>query len=148
MPKQLDQLLAEFVGTDPAEALEILIELGEKLPPLSPERKAIPVPAACRVQECQTPVDLWVDVAAGRVRLEAQVPEKSPTVRGFVALLVNGLADADASEIEALPDDFLPLLGLEQTLGMTRRRGFHGLVARIKREVARQSGGIVAPVGH
>src|SRR5207248_11552776 len=90
----------------------------------------------CRVQECQTTVYLWVDVRQGRVQLEAFVPEKSPTVRGFVALLVEGLSGATAAEVAQLPDDFLPLLGLSATLGMTRQKGFRGIVSRIKREVA------------
>jgi cysteine desulfuration protein SufE len=71
-----------------------------------------------------------------KVHLEAAVPEQSPTVRGFVALLVEGLEGASCAEIEELPDEFLPLLGLSATLGMTRRRGFRGIVSKIKREVA------------
>ena len=121
----------------------MLMEFGNRLPPLSPGRAATVGggPAECRVQECQTPVFLWVDVASGRVQLEASVPEKSPTVRGFVALLVEGVSGASPSEVLGLPDDFLPKLGLEQTLGMTRSRGFRGIVSRIKRDVARNTGG-------
>jgi cysteine desulfuration protein SufE len=134
---KLSELLTEFDGTDPEDALEILIEFGERLPPLSPGRMVTAAPADCRIQECQTPVDLWVDLRDGRVQLEAQVPEKSPTVRGFVALLVEGVSGATPAEVAALPDDFLPLLGLSETLGMTRQRGFRGIVSRIKREAAR-----------
>jgi cysteine desulfuration protein SufE len=134
---KLPELLAEFEGADPEESLEMLIEFGERLPPLSPSRESAAAPADCRVQECQTPVFLWVDVRDGRIYLEADVPEKSPTVRGFVALLVDGVAGATPAEIAALPDDFLPLLGLSETLGMTRQRGFRGIIGRIKRQAAR-----------
>lgn len=137
---KLDKLLAEFAGVDPEEALEMLIDHSEGLPPLSSGRAATAAPAECRIQECQTPVDLWVDVIGEKVRLEAFVPEKSPTVRGFVAMLVEGLADATPEEVFRMPDDFLPRLGLSETLGMTRQRGFRGIVARIKREVARGVG--------
>jgi cysteine desulfuration protein SufE len=133
---KLPELLADFADADPEEALEILIETAERLPPLSSGRAAQGQPSSCRVQECQTAVYLWVDADGGRVHLEAAVPEQSPTVRGFVALLVEGLEGGTPAEIEALPDDFLPLLGLSATLGMTRSRGFRGIISKIKREVA------------
>ena len=136
---KLPELLADFEGADPQEALEMLIDYSETLPDVAPGREIVAENADCRIQECQTPVDLWVDVIGGRVRLEAVVPEKSPTVRGFVALLVEGLAGATPQEVASLPDDFLPLLGLAETLGMTRQRGFRGIIAKIKREVAQQA---------
>lgn len=142
---KLNDLLAEFEGADPEEALEMLMEHGDELPPLSAGRGGTTLPANCRIQECQTPVYLWIDAGQGVVHMEAHVPEQSPTVRGFVALLARGLDGAQAAEVLGLPDDFLPILGLEQTLGMTRRRGFRGIVARIKAEVARQTGLTLPP---
>ncbi len=135
---KLYDILADFVGADPEEALEMLIDFSERLPPLSAGRAIEGQPPRCRIQECQTPVYLWVDIAHGQVQLEAVVPEKSPTVRGFVAMLVEGLAGASPAEVARLPDDFLPLLGLAETLGMTRQKGFRGIVSRIKREVAQE----------
>lgn len=134
---KLEDLLADFDGADPEEALEMLIELSGSLPPVSAARAAAPRTAGCRIQECQTPVDLWTDVVSGKVFLEAIVPEQSPTVRGFVALLVTGLEGANPEEALAVPDDLLPRLRLAETLGMTRQRGFHGIVARIKQDVSR-----------
>ena len=136
---KLPELLADFEGTEPEEALEMLIDFAERLPPLSPGRAAVAEDATCRIQECQTPVYLWVDVAAGKVQIEAAVHEKSPTVRGFVALLVEGISGAAPQDVAGLPDDFLPLLGLAATLGMTRQHGFRGIVTRIKREVAQRA---------
>lgn len=136
---KLPELLADFEGAEPEESLEMLIDFAERLPVATPGREAVAENAGCRIQECQTPVYLWIDVAGGQVHLEAVVPEKSPTVRGFVALLVEGLAGAAAHEVATLPDDFLPLLGLAETLGMTRQRGFRGIVAKIKREVAQKA---------
>jgi cysteine desulfuration protein SufE len=134
---KLDELLAEFDGALPDEALELLIDLGDALPPVSPQRAAAALPAECRVEECQTAVYLWVDVVEGRLWLEAVVPEQSPTVRGFVSLLVQGLTDEPAELAAGIPDDLLPRLGLDSTLGMQRRAGFRGILARIKREAAR-----------
>lgn len=137
---KLHELLADFEGADPEESLEMLIDFSEKLPPVSAGRENLGEAAQeCRIQECQTAVYLWVDVRDGQVHLEAVVPEKSPTVRGFVAMLVEGISGARVSEVAKLPDDFLPLLGLSATLGMTRQRGFRGIIARIKREVAQEA---------
>ncbi len=137
---KLPELLADFEGADPEESLEMLMDYGNRLPPLSPARAGLgELAQECRIQECQTAVYLWVDVQDGKVQLEALVPEKSPTVRGFVALLVEGLSGATPAEVAQLPDDFLPILGLSATLGMTRQRGFRGIVARIKRETAQET---------
>lgn len=132
---KLDEFLAEFEGTEPEEALEILMEFGDRLPALSAVRQGERNSPGCRVQECQTPVSLWVDVVGDRVQIEADVPEQSPTVRGFVAMLVEGVSGSSRDDVLSLPDNLLPKLGLQETLGMTRQRGFQGIVGRIKRAV-------------
>jgi cysteine desulfuration protein SufE len=136
---RLDELLAEFRELEVADRLEALVELAGELPPVSPARRTESLPADCRVQECQTPVYVWVDVREGRVHLEAEVPRQSPTVRGLVTLVVLGLEGGAPEEVLALPVDLLPLLGLHEALGMTRQRGLQGLMSRIHREVRRLS---------
>ena len=130
---KLEPLFAEFEGLEARERLELLIEFSETLPALSPQRAAIPAPSECRVQECQTAVDLWVDVSDGTVMLEALVPRQSPTIRGLVALLVEGINGARVDDVLEMPDNILEPLGLAETLGMTRQHGTRGLVAAIKR---------------
>ncbi len=136
---KLSELIADFDGLDDREKLELLVELSDELPPSSAGRSAGPQAESCLVQECQTPVYLWVDVVGGRVRLEAEVPKKSPTVRGLVTLMVQGLADASPDEIANIPDDMIGHLGLQTALGMQRQQGFRGVIARIKREVRKQA---------
>jgi cysteine desulfuration protein SufE len=89
-----------------------------------------------RVNECQTPVFLWVEVADGKVHIHADVPPESPTVRGFISLLARSLAGAAPSDVARLPDDLLDQLGLSETLGMTRTQGLSAILHRIKRSVA------------
>jgi len=137
---KLDEFLEEFDGLEPDEKLELLMDWAGTLPAVSPGRGTAPFPESCRVQECQTPVHLWVEVVGGRVHLEADVPQKSPTVRGLVSLVVQGLEGASPADVQQMPDDLLGPLGLGATLGMTRQHGMRGLVARIKREVARATG--------
>jgi len=134
--KLLDDLLEEFEDLDPQERLEQLIEHSADLPPLGPEQIVLRDTGACRVQECQTPVFLYVGVRDGRVELAAEVPEKSPTVRGFVALLVNGLQGVTPAEAAQLPQDLPQRLGLAEVLGMTRTRGFQGIISLIRQSIA------------
>lgn len=137
---KLDELIAEFTDLEPDEKLEWLVEFADQLPGLSAGRAGAPFPETCLVRECQTPVYLWVDVSAGRVRLEADVPRKSPTVRGLVALLVVGLDGETVSSVQNLPDDLVAVLGLSGVLGMTRQQGFRGVVARLKQAVRAEVG--------
>lgn len=132
---KLSELIEELNELEPEEKLEWLVEFAEQLPPLSEGRAGVPFPETCRVQECQTPVFLWVDRVDGRVILEADVPQKSPTVRGLVALLVVGLNGEPVTAIQQLPDDLVKVLGLGGALGMTRQQGFRGVVSRLKQAV-------------
>lgn len=134
---KLPELIADFEGLDDEEKLELLVELSDELPMPSAGRTGGTPAESCRVQECQTPVYLWIDLVDGQVRLEADVPKKSPTVRGLVTLMVQGLANASPTEIAEIPDDMVAYLGLQKALGMQRQQGFRGVIARIKREVRR-----------
>lgn len=136
---KLSELIADFDGLDDEEKLELLVELSDELPSPSAGHSAGQQSESCRVQECQTPVYLWVDIIDGRVRLEADVPKKSPTVRGLVTLMVQGLNDSSPDEVAGVPDDMVEHLGLQKALGMQRQQGFRGVVARIKREVRNRS---------
>ena len=132
---RLDELIAELDELETDEKLQWLVEFANELPPISAERLSEPFPEDCRIQECQTPVHLWVEVKAGQVFLEADVNPKSPTVRGLVALLVRGLEGATVPECLNLPDDMVSHLSLATVLGMTRQQGFRGIVSRIKQEL-------------
>ena len=132
---RLNELTAELDELEPDEKLQWLVEFAKELPPVSAYKLAEPFPEVCRIQECQTPVHLWVTLNAGHVLLEADVPAKSPTVRGLVALLVCGMQGTTVPECLNLPDDMVAHLGLASVLGMTRQQGFRGVVARIKREL-------------
>ena len=127
--------MTELDELEPDEKLQWLVDFANELPLISSDRLGAPFPDHCRIRECQTPVHLWVDVHDGLVKLEADVPVKSPTVRGLVALLVCGLQGASSSECLNLPDDMISHLGLASVLGMTRQQGFRGVVARIKQEL-------------
>jgi cysteine desulfuration protein SufE len=88
------------------------------------------------VEECQTPVYLWVEVDGGRVHIHADVPRESPTVRGFVSLLARTLDGESPDAVAKLPLDLLDQLGLSEALGMTRTQGLTAILHRVKSSVA------------
>ena len=133
---KLDELIEEPGELDPADKLEWLVEFAAELPELTGDRRLQPLPDSCRVQECQTPVYLWVEQNDGLVHLEADVPRSSPVVRGLVTLLVLGLEGVPVEVAQSLPDDLLGQLGLTAALGMTRQQGFRGMMARLKRSLS------------
>jgi cysteine desulfuration protein SufE len=132
----LERFVRRFSAADRDTRLETLLELSRKLPPLPPEFQAARDREAHRVPECQTPVYLWLERHDAGIRLLADVPRESPTVRGFVALLIQGLEGATEQDVAALPDDLLHALRLDETLGMLRTHGLTAIVRRLKRIAA------------
>jgi len=137
MPAALETIVTEMSEADRQERIEILIDLAKGLPPL-PDRLAAFKDAAHRVEECQSPVFLIVELEPSqRVAIYADAPIEAPTVRGFVALLVEGLSGATVEEILQVPSDLVERIGLPEILGMLRVRGLHGVLRRLKAEVTR-----------
>jgi cysteine desulfuration protein SufE len=136
----LDNLIPRFKAADPQTRLETLLDYSQKLAPLPPRYQAEKELGHNRVDECQTPVYLWVEVDQGRVHIHADVPREAPTVRGFVSLLARTLEGAPPGAVAGLPLDLLDQLGLSETLGMTRTQGLTAILHRIKQSVALATG--------
>ncbi len=132
----IDKLIRRFQAADKTLRLEALLDASRKLPelplPLRDDRDR----EAHRVTECQTPVFLWLEREGDRLRFHADVPRESPTVRGFVSLLVRELDGEPIATAAALPADLLHLLGLDEALGMMRSQGLGAVVQRIRRAAA------------
>lgn len=140
MLAKLDALVQELGESDRQDRIEILIDLARNLPPL-PERLAHFKDEAHRVPECMSPVFLFVEVRDGIVELCADVPPEAPTVRGFVAMLVEGLDGQPAAEVQAVPFEIIEQSGLREILGMQRTSGLHGVLRRLKAAVQRAAAG-------
>ena len=136
----LENLIPRFKAADPQTRLETLLDYSKKLPPLPERLQAEKELGHSRVEECQTPVFLWVEVDQGRVHIHADVPREAPTVRGFVSLLARTLEGAPTGAIASLPLDLLDQLGLSETLGMTRTQGLTAILHRIKKSVELAAG--------
>ena len=132
---KIEEIIGQFQDADYQETLAILLDYSENLPPL-PERYRDARDAGFnRVPECETPVFIFVDVEDGRVHIHADVPKESPTVRGFVSLLVDAFDDTTPRDIESAPENLIHSLSLDRKLGTRRMFGLSAVYNRIKSEV-------------
>ena len=136
MPTALDTIVAELSDLDRQERIDMLLDFAKSLPPL-PDRLVAHKDASHRVEECQSPVYLFVEFDGDRVSLYADAPIEAPTVRGFVSLLLEGLNGATVEEVLEVPGNLVERCGLGEILGMLRVRGLTGVLRRLKAEVTR-----------
>jgi len=133
---RIDRIVDEFADLDGREKLELLIDFANRLPPLPAPYQALKEQDAGRVHECQTPVFLWPEISSSGMTLIASVAEEAPTVKGFVSMLAEAVADRPQAEAGDLPDDLLERIGLTEVLGMMRSRGLQAITGRVRRELA------------
>lgn len=137
-PPKLQQIV-ELFGSAPREVkLQALLDYSRRIPPL-PDELAGRRDLFEKVDECQSPFFLRADVADdGRVSMYFDAPQEAPTTRGFAGILADGLAEASASEILELSDDFYLGLGLGDVISPLRLRGMSSIIFRLKRQVRSQ----------
>src|SRR5271155_184061 len=136
MPTALDAIVADLSGCDRQERIDLLLDFAKALPAL-PDRLVAHKDASHRVEECQSPVYLFVEFNGDRVLLHADAPIEAPTVRGFVSFLIEGLNGATVDDILQVPGNLVDRCGLGEILGMLRVRGLSGGLRRLKAEVTR-----------
>jgi cysteine desulfuration protein SufE len=134
-----DQLIEDFAILKDPERLDLLLEFSESLPPL-PQRYADHPELLERVEECQSPIFLFVEIDQDQlVRLFFSAPAESPTTRGFASLLFSVI---DGLEVERALDfdiDFPFKLSLQSAVSPLRLRGMVGILSRIKRQLREKS---------
>jgi cysteine desulfuration protein SufE len=133
---KLDDIAAEMSQCDRQERIDLLLDFAKSLPAL-PDRLAAHKDASHRVEECQSPVYLFVELEGDRVGLFADAPIEAPTVRGFVSMLLEGLEGASVEDVLRVPNDLVEKCGLAEILGMLRVRGLSGVLRRVKADVTR-----------
>ncbi|WAB83326.1 SufE family protein [Microcella daejeonensis] len=134
LPPALAETREDFLALTEKDRLQLLLEFSNELPELPEEYRDRPELLE-RVEECQSPVFLFVAVDDGTVAVHATAPAESPTTRGFASILVQGLSGLDAAAVLAVPDDFAFDLGLTTAVSPLRLRGMTGMLGRIKRQV-------------
>lgn len=139
-PPRLGEIIAEFADLEPRERLETLLDFAESLPPLPERFRAERDAGQHRVHECQTPVFLWVEVEGAQVRVFGDSAPEAPTVKGFLAILVEAFSGASVDQVLAVGPELLNRLGLVDALGMVRMRGLQAMLFHVRRQVAEASG--------
>ena len=133
-PPALAEIRDDFLELGEQDRLQLLLEFSNELPDL-PERLRDHPELLERVEECQSPVYIVVEVEAGVVAVHATAPAESPTTRGFASILAQGLTGLKPDEVLATPGDFPFELGLTRAVSPLRLHGMTGMLARIKRQV-------------
>mgnify|MGYP000078282371 CR=1 FL=1 len=134
-PASVTAVIEDFQALSLNERLELLLEFSENLPELPPRYLEHP-DLLERVEECQAPVYLFVEVSPdSHVGLFFSAPPEAPTTRGFASVLheaLNGLSTTEVLELDPLfPDS----LGLTAAVSPLRMNGMRGMISRIKRQV-------------
>jgi cysteine desulfuration protein SufE len=138
--ERIDAIAAEFAELEPRERLELLLEFAEKLAPLPPRYEAERDAGMNRVQECQTPVFLWVDAEGGQTHIHAYVAPEAPTVKGFVSILADIFTGAKAEEVAATESSLVHRFGLAEALGIVRLRGMQAIAHHIRKKFLQAAG--------
>ena len=134
LPARLAETREDFLALGVRDRLQLLLDFAGELPELPPHLRDHP-DLLERVEECQSPVYLFVEVEDGIVHLHATAPPESPTTRGFASILVQGLDGLTVDEVLAVPADYPQSLGLAEAVSPLRVRGMTGMLARITRQV-------------
>ncbi len=134
LPPQLAAIRDDFLALEERDRLQLLLEFSQELPELPAEYADHP-DLLERVEECQSPVFIFVDVTDGVVHLHATAPREAPTTRGFASILVQGLGGLTVDEVLAVPESFPLSIGLTAAVSPLRLRGMSGMLGRAKRQV-------------
>ena len=133
-PPPLREIIEDFRSMEPRERLESLLDFAMNMPEL-PGFLHDARDQMDQVHECQTPVFVFADIVDAGVHVYIDVPKESPTVRGYAAIVQEGLERAAPEVVLQTPDDIYYLLGLHEAISPQRLRGLHVLMAYLKRQV-------------
>jgi cysteine desulfuration protein SufE len=133
--KGAQEIIEAFQEVPQNVKLELLLEYSEALPVL-PERYQDHPELLERVEECQSPVYLFVEVDAEKtVHIFLTAPDEAPTTKGFASILQLALDQEKAETVLSFDESFVDGLGITDLVSPLRIRGLQGMLLRIKRQV-------------
>ncbi len=132
LPPRLQAIVEEFQDAEGREKLDLLLEYASSMPPL-PDWLASQHNDMDQVHECMSPVFVYAEQQDGRMQFYFDVPPEAPTVRGYAALMAEGLNGVTPDEIMAVPGDFFNAMGLQQVITFQRIKGISAILAHMKR---------------
>ncbi len=130
----IEALVEDFNALAVRDRLLLLLEFSDNLPEL-PSRYADHPDLLERVEECQSPVYLFVEVNDDKVNLFFSAPPEAPTTRGFASVLHEALDGHTVAEVLAVDEDFPNRLGLSEAVSPLRLSGMRAILRRIKRQI-------------
>ncbi|MFM5905444.1 MAG: SufE family protein [Micrococcales bacterium] len=134
-PESITALIEDFQAVSVKDRLNLLLEFSENLPDL-PARYADHPDLLERVEECQSPIYLFVEVdEAQNTHLFFTAPAEAPTTRGFASILHEALDGLPAQTVLNVSPDFPEQLGLSAAVSPLRMNGMRAMLARIKRQI-------------
>ena len=139
IPARLQEIIEEFGWLEGREKLELLLEYSEKMPPL-PDWLDKETNME-QVHECMTPVFVHAENENGGMHFYFDVPAESPTVRGYAAILGEGLDGASPEAVINLPGNFYTTMGLHKVLTTQRLNGIGAILAYLKRLATKELAG-------
>ena len=132
LPERLAEIVEDFGLCEGREKLELLLQYSDSLPAL-PEHISADESGLELVPECMTPVSVAAETQDGRMVFYFKVPPESPTVRGFAAIIEEGLRGVTPEQVLNLPAEFYLQMGLQEVLTAQRMNGMAAIVAHVKR---------------
>jgi cysteine desulfuration protein SufE len=139
MPTEsVSSLIQDFNDLEIQDRLNLLLEFSDNLPEL-PQRYQDHPDLLERVEECQSPIYLFVEVNEKKVNLFFSAPPEAPTTRGFASILHSVIDGLSVDETLDVDDDCPAKIGLADAVSPLRMRGMRGMLARIKRQVSEKS---------
>lgn len=130
----IEALVEDFNALAVRDRLLLLLEFSDNLPEL-PSRYADHPDLLERVEECQSPVYLFVEVNDDKVNLFFSAPPEAPTTRGFASVLHEALDGHTVTEVLEVDEDFPNRLGLSEAVSPLRLSGMRAILRRIKRQI-------------
>jgi cysteine desulfuration protein SufE len=136
LPEPLQEIVEDFGLLEGQEKLEYLLEFCESLRPL-PDWLQNQRDSMDHVHECMTPVFVYAEKRDGDgLVYHFDIPPESPTVRGYAAILQQGLEGASAEEIQSVPNEFYLGMGLQDVITSQRLNGMSAMLSHLKKLAA------------
>ncbi len=134
LPERLAEIIEDFSYCVGREKLEYLLQFAEGMPPL-PDWVAEKKGEMDEVHECLTPVFIYDHFEEGNRTLTYyfDVPEESPTVRGYAAIMHEGVQAISAEDVLKIPNEFYLDMGLQSVITGQRLNGLSAILAHMKK---------------
>ena len=146
LPPEIAKVLDRFARLGREEKMQALVSYAKRLEPV-PDRLAALDRAEFTVPECQTRVDIFAEVARGRLHFFADVNvRQSPTIAAVLAIVFSAVNGQPPATTLAIPADFVRRL--MEGIGLAGREvGLMAMVQRLKRYAAQAERELAAGLG-